>query len=189
MTETITSFNFYKELHLSELERKNDIDSLVGYPTTLLTILIGAAFYFFKSENFSYKSDDNSFVVFLLIFTICLFGTSIALAIVFLMKMYLNTFKKYKYLPSPSTLKNREKELYEHYEKFYLETKSKKPKKKTKKDANTEFKKDLLNYYINYATNNQIVNDKRTKDYYASRKCLTFSIILLSLIGILILVK
>ncbi|WP_299157379.1 hypothetical protein [uncultured Tenacibaculum sp.] len=188
MTE-ITNFNFYKELHLSELKRKNDIDSLVGYPTTLITILIGSAFYFFKSENFTYKSTDNSFLIFLLILIVCLFGTSIVVAIVFLIKMYLNTFKKYKYLPSPLTLKKREKELYEHYEGFYLETESKESYKKAIEYADNEFKKDLLNYYIDYGTNNQIVNDNRTKDYYSSRKCLTFAIFLLSLIGILILIK
>lgn len=188
MTE-ITNFELYKELHHTELKRKNQIDSLVGYPTTLLTILIGTSFYFFKSENFSHKSDDNNYITILIILSVTLFGTLIALSVFFLIKMFLNTFKKYEYLPSPITLKKRENELYEHYLNFYINNESDKVQEKAMEDTLTEFRKDLIGYYIDYGTNNQSVNDTRIKDYYIARKCLSFSIVILSILGILILNK
>lgn len=180
---------FYKEIHTSELSRKNEIDASIGFPTTLLTLLIGGGLFLFKDENFNRNFSDSEY--FLTAITICtgLFIISIVGAIIFLIRMYLNRFRKYKYLPCSLDLINRENELYEHYLIYFKKVGNKKPKKKAMQYAKSEFQKDLLNYYVKFATENQLVNDGRIKDYYWSRKILIVSIVLIAIIGILIITK
>lgn len=189
MSNKTSDIEFYKEIHQNELNRKNDIDSSVSFPTTLLTLLIGGGLYLFKKENFDLQKEDNQYILYGIIFLTCLFILAIIMAIGLLMRMYLNKFRKYKYLPLSSDLKKRENELYEHYKNHFSLTEQSNPKKKALTYSKSEFKKDLLNYYIDFSTNNQLVNDERLKDYYKSRKYLMFSIILIALIGILIIIK
>jgi len=189
MPSKISELEFYKEIHQNELNRKKNIDSSISFPTTLLTLLIGGGLYLFKKDNFSLQNDDNQYVIFGIIFLTLLFLFSITFAIALLMRMYLNKFRKYKYLPLSSDLIKRENELLKHYEDHFSLTELKKPKKKAIEYSKSEFKKNLLNYYVDFSTNNQLVNDERLKDYYKSRKYLMFSIILIALIGILIILK
>ncbi len=180
---------FYKEIHSNELSRKNEIDASIGFPTTLLTILIAGWYYLFKDENFHSNNIADEHV--LIAISICsyLFLFSIGIAIIFLIRMYLNRFRKYKYLPCSLDLINREDELYKYYLAFFKKIGNKKPKKKAMSYATTAFEKDLLKYYVEFATDNQLVNDGRIKDYYWSRKILIVSIILITIIGILIQIK
>jgi len=179
---------FYREIHSNELSRKNEIDASIGFPTTLLTILI-AGWYYLKDENFQPNKIANEYV--LIAISICsyLFLFSIGIAIIFLIRMYLNRFRKYKYLPCSLDLINREDELYKYYLAFFKKIGDKKPKRKAMSYATTTFEQDLLKYYVEFATNNQLVNDGRIKDYYWSRKILIVSIILITIMGILILIK
>ncbi|QNJ99096.1 hypothetical protein [Constantimarinum furrinae] len=178
---------FYKEIHLSELKRKSEIDSSISFPTTLLTLLIGGGFYLFQKEIVEYQ-DENILSILIIIGGI-LFLLSIFGAIILLSRMYLNRFRKYRYLPCSLDLINRENELYHHYLNFYKQTDIDKPNKKALKDADEEFQKNLLNYYIEFGTHNQLVNDVRIKDFYRSRKILILSIILLAITALLILIR
>lgn len=180
---------FYREIHTGELSRKNEIDASIGFPTTLLTLLIGGGFFIFKDENFHPNNTDNEFVLAVITVSAILFILSILTAMTFLIRMYLNRFRKYKYLPCSLDLINREDELYKHYLAFFKNNGNKKAKKKAINYATAAFEKDLLNYYIEFATDNQLVNDGRIKDYYWSRKILILAIILVTIIGILILIK
>lgn len=180
---------FYREIHANELSRKNEIDVSIGFPTTLLTLLIGGGFFIFKDENFHPNNSDNEFVLVVITVIAILFIVSILIAMTFLIRMYLNRFRKYKYLPCSLDLINREDEFFKHYLAFFKNNGDKKPKKKAIKYATEAFEKDLLKYYVEFATDNQLVNDGRIKDYYWSRKILIGSIILITIIGILILIK
>jgi len=180
---------FYKEIHTNELSRKNEIDASIGFPTTLLTLLIGGGFFIFKDENFHPSYTDNEFVLVVITGCTILFILTILIAMTFLIRMYLNRFRKYKYLPCSLDLINREDELYKYYLAFFKKIGTKKPKKNAMSYATAEFEKDLLKYYVEFATENQLVNDGRIKDYYWSRKILIVSIILITIIGILILIK
>lgn len=180
---------FYKEIHSNELSRKNEIDASIGFPTTLLTILIAGWYYLFKDENFHPNDIANEYV--LIAISICsyLFLLSIGIAIIFLIRMYLNRFRKYKYLPCSLDLINREDELFKHYLAFFKTNGSKNAKRKAMNYAAAEFENDLLKYYVEFATDNQLVNDGRIKDYYWSRKILIGAIVLITITGILILIK
>ncbi len=174
----ISEIGFYKELYFEELKRKDRIDTLISYPTTLLTIIIGGGLYFLQDENFKHMSGSETLIIRVLI---SVFFISIAIAIFFLMRMYLNNFKKYIYLPLSVDLSKREQELVSYFQ-SNLESQD---ENQVQKKAKEYFKNDLLQYYINFATKNQIINDERIKDFYTSRKILMLSLILLFLIGIL----
>lgn len=189
MSNSVNSIEFYKEMHEKELRRKTEIDTSINFPTTLLTILIGGFLFLFKKDNFNYSISDNEHLIFVIIFLTLLFTISTITATVFLIRMYLNKFKKYKYLPLSSDLKNWEDQLIEHYKVHFENIESKKPFKKALKYSRDEFNDKLLNYYITFSTSNQLMNDERLEDNYKSRKYLIFSLILLAIIGIIILIK
>lgn len=180
---------FYKEIYSEELIRKNEIDASIGFPTTLLTLLIGGGFFLLNEKSFQSNISDNELVQFGIRFCTILFVLSMLTAMTFLIRMYLNRFRKYKYLPCSLDLINREDELYKHYLAFFTNNGYRKAKKQAINYATAAFEKDLLKYYVEFATNNQLVNDGRIKDYYWSRKLLIISIILITFMGILILIK
>ncbi|SFU67382.1 PEP-CTERM protein-sorting domain-containing protein [Pustulibacterium marinum] len=178
---------FYKDIHISELKRKSEIDNSINFPTTLLTLLLGGGFYLFRKENIDFT--NGNILSYLIILGGIFFLLSIISAIIFLSRMYLNRFRKYKYLPCSLDLMNRENELYHHFFNFYKETKVKNPKESAIKDADDEFQKNLLNYYIEFGTHNQLVNDGRIKDFYWSRKILILAIIFLAITALLTLLN
>jgi len=189
MIEKIANIEFYKNLYENEISRKNEINGLVSFPTTLLTLMIGGGFYLYQPIFKNGLENNNHFITYVILPLAILFVITIATSIVFLIKMFHNLFRKYHYLPNPEILKNREIELFEHYKNFFTTIGAKKIKKKSIKNSKREFEKDLLNYYIENSTKNQIVNDRRYKDYYLSRHYLMISLIVLAISGILIIFK
>ena len=189
MTNKVSNINFYREIYDEELKRKNEIDSSISFPTTLLTLLIGGSIYIFNISNLDcFKEFDIYSRIAIIIFT-CIFILSMVITIILLMRIFVNIFKKYKYLPSPFDLNKRENELYELYIKYYKEIKDKDYEKKAVKSSRHQFNVDLLNYYIDFATNNQRLNDIRLKNLYTSRKYLIFSLISIAIIGILLIIN
>ena len=180
---------FYKEIYNTELIRKNDIDAAIGFPTTLLTLLIGAALYLFTDDKYKNSDADTQSVVIVVNILTGIFIFGLLLSIACLSRMYLNKFKKYVYLPLSSDLLNREKELEIFYTDYFKSEGSRKPKTKAKKWAEKEFRKDLLAYYVDFSSINQLINDERIKDYNRSRKMLIISILLIGIIGTLQILK
>lgn len=168
MIEKIANIEFYKNLYENEINRKNEINGLVSFPTTLLTLMIGGGFFLYQPIFEIGFKNNNHYILYVIFPLAILFLISIAISIFFLIKMFHNLFRKYHYLPSPENLKNREIELFEHYKNFYTGIGKKKINKKSTKQSKIAFKKDLLNYYIENSTKNQIVNDRRYKDYLIS---------------------
>lgn len=189
MIEKTADINFYKNLYENEINRKNEINGLINFPTTLLTLMIAGGFYLYQ-PIFKNEYVINNLCLFRIeVLISLLFVISIAISVFFLIRMYHNLFRKYHYLPSPEKLKNREIELFMHYEKIFSENNKSEIEEKSIEYAKQEFNKDLLNYYIDNSTKNQLVNDNRYKDYYRSRHYLMISLIILAISGILIILK
>ena len=190
MIEKIANINFYKNLYEIEINRKNEINGLVKFPTTLLSILIGAGFFLYKPLYENVDKAEKGFIFIVLAILSILFSISISIAVFYLVRMFHNLFRKYYYLPSATILKNRQIELYNHGKLFYSETKNEEESEKLSIDySKEEFNKDLLNYYIDNSTKNQKVNDSRYEDYYHSRHYLMISLIIIAISGILIIIK
>jgi hypothetical protein len=189
MIEKLANIDFYKNLYEVEISRKNEINGLVKFPTTLLSILIGAGFFLYKPlyENIE-KAEKNCMFIIIAILSV-LFAISITIAVTYLVKMFHNLFRKYYYLPSAISLKERQIELYNHGKQFYSETDNNEIEKLSIDYSTEEFNKDLLNYYIDNSAKNQKVNDNRYEDYYRSRHYLMISLIIIAISGILIIIK
>ena len=191
MNKGLTDISFYKEIYDNELEQKSKLTSLVVFPTTLLSILIGGAFYLY--EPYLTKPDNyNEYLVYELTLLSILFVIVMCIIIFFLMRLFHNDFKKYEYLPLPKDLYAREKELFEHYKNHFIETDKLDTaiaEKEALSYAKDVFNKDLLNYYIKCATHNQLVNEKRYKQYYKARSLIFVALGILAISGILIIIK
>ncbi len=187
MIEQIAEISFYRELYEIERSRKNQIDTSVQFPTTVLTLLIGAFYYVVNSDNLEGLNSQSFLYKVVIGILIFIFIFSIVMTIFFLLIMFHNIKDKYNYLPSPKSLKKRQLLLYEHFIKNHSELKSKERKKEAIKYSKAEFNKEILKYYIDCANNNQIINDRRLKEYYYTRKSLMISIISLILIVAIIL--
>ena len=109
------------------------------------------------------------------------------MSIVFLLIMFSKIKNRYKYLPSSEYLKNQEVLFYNRYLENHSELK--KRKKEGIKYSKKEFKKEILEYYIDCSSNNRIINDRRLKDYYCTRKLIMISIISLVLMISIILIE
>ena len=184
-TKENVNIDFYCQQYLNEQERTKFYDKVIQYPTTLLVVFVGAAFYslndFFNNEPIKLCSAfDWTFVSF-----VVLFFLSTGAAVYFLALVFHGFTRKYKYIPFTGVLANRELELYD----FYFKQSTKKTKKKrkidAKKNACREFNKNLRGYYIDYTEVNQRINDKRAIYYYYTRTFLFIDLILLIIIGII----
>lgn len=175
--------DFYKGMYLNEFDRKNIVDSYINYPTTLLTLIISAELYFIGTINFKESYSPFFWTSYILLSSSL--AASIFGSIYFCLITFLNSFKKYKYLPSPKALRNRQAELFDHYYVFYKSTKANEPKKKARLLSEAEFKKDLINYYVEYGTQNQELNDMRKKSYYLGRRCVVIALFTVIFIGLL----
>ena len=122
MIEKLADINFYKDLYDNEINRKNEINGLVQFPTTLLTLMIAGGFYLYQPIFKNEFRIDGFCIFFIEVIISLLFSISIAISIFYLIRMYHNLFRKYHYLPSPEKLKNREIELYKHYENYFTES-------------------------------------------------------------------
>lgn len=80
---------FYKDQYQGELVRKREIDQSITFPTTLTTVLISVAFYYYQTFQ---PNEASLILISILTLTIGLFGVSIGLSIFLLAKMFLNVF-------------------------------------------------------------------------------------------------
>jgi len=185
----LTEIKFYRELYYQEQTRKSEIDNSIGFPSTLLTIVIGGGLYLLKN---SYINNTNQYFVypnmFLLLFW-SLFIITICLSIFFLMKIYTNNLMRYKYLPSPVAFSKRETELYDHYLEFFKSLPTLNPEEDALKASKSKFEEDLFAYYIEFASKNQWINDIRILDLYKARRFLILSIIFMGIFGILAIIN
>lgn len=185
MTEQdFKNIEFYKEQYLFEYERTRSYDNLIQFPTTLLVIFIGSAFfllekYFQDGFRQALTRLDWFFIIALILFSI-----SIILTIFYLVKVFHGYNRAYEVLPFSVDLKKRELELYKHYYKSSNQKNYKKKRKKAKQLTSEMLYKELRNYYIEMTTHNQMINDKRSKFYYRTRTFLSIDLALLIVFAI-----
>lgn len=189
MIEQIADISFYKELYEIESVRKNRIDNSVQFPTTILTLLVGAFYYILTSDELEILKSENLLYKVSMIIIIPLFVATLVLTIIFLLIMFHNIKNKYNYLPSPENLKDRQFLLFNHFVENHPELKKKERKQKGINYSKKVFQKELIEYYIDCAENNQKTNDKRLKDYYYTRSLIMISIIALTLMVSIILIQ
>lgn len=146
----------------------------------LIIILIGVGLFLFQKHYVNHH--HNNLVLIRCLFV--LFGGILALSIMNLMKMYLNVFYKYQYLPISKDLQKKEVEFIKSNK-----HETKELKKKTLNKLQINFDEYLLNCYITASSNNRIVNDERMSALHFSKLCLVISIFLIALIGFLIIQK
>lgn len=170
---------FYKELYETEINRKNGIDASVQFPTTILTILIGAFYFIINNDKLQVLNQESNIYNVLLIISISGFVSGVVTTTIFLLMMFHNIKNKYYYLPSPKELKKRECILYEHFLKSHPEIEER--EKKASIYSEKMFKNELTEYYIECSDKNQKINDRRLREYYQTRKFLMISIIFLAL--------
>ncbi|TGD58965.1 hypothetical protein [Flavobacterium humi] len=177
------NIELYKEIYIEELKTKVNIDSQLSLPMNLIVILIGIGLFLFQKHYVN--SHNNSLYMLLLTKSLfALFGGLVALSTMYLMKMYLNGFYKYQYLPISTDLQKTEGEFVKSNK-----DQAKMLKKKTVSNTQINFDAYLRDCYIITSSNNRIVNDERMKTMYLSKLYLMISILLIALIGFLVIQK
>lgn len=180
---------FYRDLYVSEYERMKFYDKVIQYPTTLLVIFIGVAFYslnnYYINGQFIVQSTlDKFFMSFVILFCI-----SIIFTILFLSRLFHGFTRRYHYLPFSMKLHEHEKELYKHYYKFSDKKSSEDKKSAAKERTCQDFCKNIRKYYIELADINQKINDKRAEAYSKTRAFLFLDLIFLIVIAIIEIIK
>jgi hypothetical protein len=180
----LSYFKFYESLFDKEIERSKYYDKIIQFPTTVIFVLIGGAFYSF---NFYFKdkfgkeliSIDWIYIMLSIAFTI-----GIIITIFLLFKVFHGFTRIYLYLPYSNQLEEREKELLKFVEKnkeeFGVKTES-----DLQNEAKSLFINDLIFYYKEYSNANQLINDNRAKNYARARNFIFFDIILFIILGII----
>ncbi|TSE10322.1 hypothetical protein [Aquimarina algiphila] len=189
MPNDLFDLTFYKELYNKEFDRKKEIDSSISYPTTLISLFIGVLLYLLNMIDFGNIKNESVLKIVLAIFFLTSFSALIIVSIGLLMTTYINLFKKYQYLPHAKQLFDKEVELLKHYRTHFLEVNKENIDQESKEWALNEFNSNLLDYYVRFTNNNQMVNDARERTYYLSRKYLLIAALVLLPLGLLIISK
>lgn len=163
------SFDFYKGLYDRELKRRNDLDSLINLPLSLITALVSIIGFICKNHELNFCKLD--FFTFVLTLT-C---SAIIVSIYFLMVSFNNFFIGYGYRNFAFTEK-----LYQ-YEKDVKEFNKLVPEQRR-----VDFENKLIERMNSITDYNIALNDKRSIYLYYSK---TTIIISLFLTGVLFFVK
>ncbi|MDX6187827.1 hypothetical protein SGQ83_00555 [Flavobacterium sp. Fl-318] len=183
MEETLINIELYKQIHTDELKAKNEIDSHANLTTNLIIVLIGVALFLFQ-KNYNHHQSTNVYIQAAIGVLFAVLAGIVTASIIFLIKMYLNGFSKYKYLPISSDLQKIETQIA-----IDCKNKCNKVKKKTFRNIKIEFDKHLIKHYIDCSTNNRKVNDERMNAFYLSKLYLIISMFLIAFIGFLMIQK
>jgi hypothetical protein len=154
----------------SELKRKDEIDKLMAFPVTVLSIFAGTSYFVIKQYIDRW---DNTLSVFdAFFFLLCAAFVYIFLnAVYHLVQVFYKDKREYIYLPHLEVLDEyRDKELIAKYPCDDPEQAD------AVLDAMTEkLNLALLNYYSQFSTNNGKINDDRTESYYKARRFIVAS--------------
>ncbi|MGH7770675.1 MAG: hypothetical protein ACREQA_00385 [Candidatus Binatia bacterium] len=100
----------YKEMYYFELKRKDTLNSSLGLPIGIVTILAGGALYYVQNlPSLSLDVWTSVFFITFILGSICL-----AMATLFLVLALWN--REYSYLPTPSEIEAYRKALLHYYE-------------------------------------------------------------------------
>lgn len=178
MIEGLTNIDFYKDRYDKELQIKLHISTQVRLPITILSLLFAGAFYLIKEySSILLNSNKLALRVFILFQSLILVGFFL-MAIINLIKMYDNGFKKYKYLPLSNVFYEREKIIFDEYSSKFKNIDALNDdeyKNAVLEYSKKYFQTELVEYYVECSSHNQKLNEKRFKYYYASRRLIFVS--------------
>lgn len=171
----IDSVEFYKELYMNEISRKENLNSKLSMQIGLITVLGGITV--FEIENL-YQNTKVNFVLQIefIVLTIIILGINI-------INLYkANHNKKYRYLDNPKNVKKAfqdiEKYYTDYYEYYKTENESLDSLLKRKKEEK------LIEMYIECAEENSKVNDIRYEENMRFIKAFIISLVVICIIGI-----
>ncbi|MGZ0879613.1 hypothetical protein ACWZQY_026980 [Priestia megaterium] len=160
MNEELDRLEYYKELYYRELESKELLANRFATNISIVTLLFAGLVFCVKNVND--LKEDWYFYIFLAFTAISIIAN---IVIIVLLSKYL-AGSEYEFVPSA-------RELETHYEKlklFYLGRPS------STENAESEFRKDLITYYLDAADFNFRVNDVRIKKMVRVHKCIIISV-------------
>lgn len=158
------SYQFYKSLYDRELTRRNDLDSGINLPLTILSIIVAANTYLIKEAPIA----GQGWREILQRILIAAITVIIAICIVFLTRSYNNFFKGFAYPNFGLTKEIRKYEKNLDIHNSRLETK-------------ISFEEIIVDRLAGYVQDHTIFNDQRGKDLYLAK---TMLIILISLTAV-----
>jgi len=162
VSEELDRLEFYKELYYKELESKEILSSRFNTNVTLVTFIFAGLFFCIKNIN-DIKDDAWSFYPFLVLAAISIIMNVI---IIVLLCQYL-AGRNYEFIISAKELNDRHEFLKGYYE----------PYPHLMEKAESQFKEEIINYYISAAHYNFHVNDARIKKMGRVQECIIVSII------------
>lgn len=171
----MNKLEFYRNLYLYEINRKENIGSKVSIYITLLTVLGGIVV--FEIQNLYNNIKVNPIIQLELIFLIIVI---LGINIYFLYKA--NYEKTYNYLDNPKELKKSFDDLEKYYQKYYKNYKNKKETVEELVMRKTEEK--LIESYIECSEHNARVNDARNEENLKFIHVFVISLVVIGIIGI-----
>jgi hypothetical protein len=159
----VDSYSFYKSLYDRELNRRKDLDTSIGLPITILTVIVASNTYILKGQKII------QFEELLQVKYIIIFLTFIALfiSVFYIMKSSNNLFKGFAY-KNFALLKDIRvfEEDINTYNSQVDESKA------------IDFQQKVIEKLIVFADSHIIFNDRRSIDLYNARLFLIISFIL-----------
>lgn len=168
--QNMERFEFYKEQHLKEEDKKNEINNSLSLPLGVISGLVVALFYIITS--FDYKISLIVNLIFLLLASIAI--VFLLIATYHLIKAYTNFHNGYDYHYLPDT-----EELDKYYtdlDKYYNEHSS------IENNSSREFKDYIISCFVKTTDKNQKNNKQKSYHRYLSLKHLINSLLVIVLV-------
>jgi hypothetical protein len=179
----IKYLDWYKWIYEGELKRKDEIDKLLAFPVTVLSVFAGTAYFIIKqyTDNWDRTLTVSSTVFFLLCAT---FGFFFLRTGYFLIQVFYRDTREYHYL---DTLDNWNKYITDDLiaNNPVPETQE---RDKHLGQLQKHFELQLIEKYSEFSSHNSRINDDRTQSYYRARKHIVRSYVIfvvLSVFGLL----
>lgn len=157
------SYIFYKTLYDRELTRRKDLDTAIGLPITILTVIVASNTYILKGQKVIPIVDllQAKYII------ICLTFISLFISAFYIMKSSNNLFKGFAYKNFALLEKVR---AYEMDLMLY--------NNQVAEEKRLDFQQAVIEKLVEFTDSHIIFNDKRSKDLYLARIFLIISFIL-----------
>jgi len=157
------SYSFYKSLYDRELNRRKDLDSAIGLPITILTVIVASNTYILKGQKMIPLLEvcEIKYVIAILTFI------SLFFSIFYIMRSSNNLFKGFAY--KNFALLNDIRIFEEEIGKY---------NKIVSDDKYINFENIIIKKLTEFADSHIIFNDSRSKDLLSARKYLIIALLL-----------
>jgi hypothetical protein len=162
----------FKTQYYHELERKKELDSIITFPVTIETILIGSTYIISKEYI---EAHAINWISILILIVLLIFTYFTIKAIIHLVKLFHDDNRRYLYIPYSSTLNEYVKQLNEYREGHEVRILN-------------DFNNDLFHYYIDCGDHNAKINDEREIDYADARKYIVYCAITFIILSLVIII-